>query len=305
MSEPEANGLQSKQRYGELRDRATDALNRGHLEEAARLFEQAHQLAVDGTDQSLIDLAYCNWMAVERFLRPSRESLIRMQEILVRTTDPQVAFLTSYNLALDFDRPDGYRKSLFYARIALRYAVELGDAAQQASAINQIGNALCAMNQFQPALEHFEEAEALLGPDASLSKAAIYDNLGYCLTVIGDYTRGFDYLFRGLRMHRSLGTRLYELQNRLTLCFAYLHVDRPSRAARHGARALEIAEEVGDLKATKYSLLLLGEAYKMAGELDVAQECFTLLQETFYPEMPEVPGMLFGLEVCKMINLRA
>lgn len=305
MAEPETNQPQTSVHYGELRDRATQALNHGQLHEAAELFEEAHRVAVAAGDQTMIDLAYCNRMAVERLVHPRRESLVRLQEILVRTTDPQVAFLTSYNLALDYDRPDGYRKSLFYARIALRYATELGDPAQQASAINQIGNALCAMSQFQPALEHFEEAETLLGAGVSLAKAAVFDNLGYCFTVLGDYEQGFDYLFRSLRMHRSLGTRFYELQNRLTLCFAYLHIGRPSRAAQHGTRALEIAEQVDDLKATKYGLLLLGEAYKMAGELDVAQECFTLLQETFYPEMPEVPGMLFGLDVCKMINLRA
>lgn len=305
MADPDTTPRPSPDRYEELRTEAGRALYLGRLDEASELFERAYRIALDQKDPGVVDLAYCNCAVVATRLRRAQEMVPRLQEILLRTTDPQVARLSAYNLALAYDRPDGYRKSLFYARISLRYATELDDPAQRASSINQIGNILCAMSQFETALEHFEEAKALLEEDESPSKALVLDNIGYCRTVLGDYPGAFGYLFRSLRMLRRLDARLYEAEPRLALCFAYLHVGRPGRAVLHGAHALEMAEQTGDANTTKHALLLLGEAYKMAGKLDVAQECFTLLQETFYPEMPEVPGMLFGLDVCKMINLRA
>lgn len=305
MVEPEVNRAEAPQKYEALRTEASHALYQGQLERAYELFDQAYGLVVAGGDAELVDLAYCNRAVVALRTGRGRDMIPRLQEILLRTTDPQVARLSSYNLALAYDRPDGYRKSLFYARISLRYANELDDPAQRASSINQIGNILCAMSQFEGALDHFRQAEEILADEVSPSKAIVLDNLGYCLTVLGDYPNGFGYLFRSLRMLRRLGARLYETEPSLALCFAYLHIGRPERAARHGARALDLAEQAADPKSAKLALLLLGEAYKMAGNLDVAHECFTLLQETFYPEMPEVPGMLFSLDVCKMINLRA
>jgi len=305
MLGPEANRAATTEQYETLRADASRALYEGQLERSYELFDRAYDLAVVDGNTNLIDLAYCNRAVVAARTGRSRDMIPRLQEILLRTTDPQVARLSAYNLALVYDRPDGYRKSLFYARISLRYANELDDPAQRASSINQIGNVLCAMSQFEGALDHFRQADEILGDETSPSKAIVLDNLGYCLTVLGDYHGGFDHLFRSLRMLRRLGARLYETEPSLALCFAYLHIGRPERAARHGARALDLAEEAADPKSAKLALLLLGEAYKMAGRLEVAHECFTLLQETFYPEMPEVPGMLFGLDVCKMINLRA
>jgi len=305
MVEPEANRARVAEQYEGLRTEASQALYQGQLARAYELFDQAYGLAVSDGDSNLIDLAYCNRAVVAARTGRARDMIPHLQEILLRTTDPQVARLSAYNLALVYDRPDGYRKSLFYARISLRYANELDDPAQRASSINQIGNILCAMSQFESALEHFRQAEEILADEVSPSKAIVLDNLGYCLTVLGEYSAGFGYLFRSLRMLRRLGAHLYETEPSLALCFAYLHIGRPEQAARHGARALDLAEEAADPKNAKLALLLLGEAYKMAGNLDVAHECFTLLQETFYPEMPEVPGMLFGLDVCKMINLRA
>jgi tetratricopeptide (TPR) repeat protein len=305
MVDPEANRARSSNPYEELRTEASRALYHGRLGEASELFERAYRLALEDGDPDLVDLAYCNCAVVATRMRRAKEMVPRLQEILLRTTDPQVARLSAYNLALAYDRPEGYRKSLFYARISLRYSKELGDPAQQASSINQIGNILCAMSQFESALEHFEEAEDLLRDEVSPARALVLDNIGYCQVVLGDYPRGFGYLFRSLRMLRRFDARLYEAEPCLALCFAYLHVGRPARAVQHGARAMELAERAGDPKTAKYALLLLGEAYKMAGKLDVARECFGMLQETFYPDMPEVPGMLFGLDVCKMINLRA
>lgn len=305
MVEAASDRLQPSDAYERRRVRASEALHGGRLEEASDLFRRAYEIARESGDRSLTDLAYCNLASVEIRLRRAERMIPRLQEILLRTTDPQIAFLSAYNLALDHDSEQGYRKSLFYARISRRYAGELGDPKQEASSINQIGNVLCATNQFDAALEQFRKAEELLADEECPHTGQVLDNIGYCQVVLGDFRRGFEYLFRSLRLLRRLRARIYEVQPRLTLCFAYLHIARPGRAIHHGLRALEGAQSAGDVNALKYSLLLLGEAYKLAGRSESARECFTLLQETFYPGMSEVPEMLLGVEICRTINLKA
>lgn len=305
MVEPATDRLQPSDAYERARARASEALHDGRLEEASDLFRRSYEIARESGDRSLADLAYCNLASVEIRLCRAERMIPRLQEILLRTTDPQIAFLSAYNLALDHDSSQSYRKSLFYARISRRYAAEIGDPRQEASSINQTGNVLCATNQFDAALEQFRQAEALLGGDECVHTGQVLDNIGYCQVVRGDFRRGFEYLFRSVRMFRRLQARIYEVQPRLTLCFAYLHIGRPGRAVDHGLRALEGAESAGDVNALKYSLLLLGEAYKVAGRIEAARRCFTLLQETFYPGMSEVPEMLLGVEICRTINLKA
>lgn len=305
MADPTTDRLQPSDAYERLRGRASEALHSGRLEEASDLFRRAYEIARESGDRSLTDLAYCNLASVEVRLRRAGRMIPQLQEILLRTTDPQIAFLSAYNLALNHDSEQGYRKSLFYARISRRYAAEIGDGKREASSLNKMGNVLCATNQFEAGLDHYLQAERLLDGEECIHTAQVLDNIGYCHIVLGDYRDGFRHLFRSLRMFRKLQSRIYEVQPRLTLCFAYLHVGRPSRAAHHGVRALDGSESVGDVRAFKHALLLLGEAYKLAGETDAARECFTLLQETFYPEMSEVPAMLLGIEICKTINLKA
>jgi len=107
------------------------------------------------------------------------------------------------------------------------------------------------------------------------------------------------------RMARRVGAPLAESLARLCLAFAHLLHGRPWYALRHGSEALELAEAHGDEQTLKYALLLLGEAYKQGGKMNVARECFELLQRTYYPGMAQVPEMLLGVDVCRVINLRA
>lgn len=303
----ENRGSGAHDRYAAIKERASKALFDGRLEEALELFEEAHCVAAETGNQRLEDLAFCNLASVSTRLSKGQELVPRLQKLLLRTVDPELAWLSSYNLALAYDRLEKYRQALFYARISLRYAEEIDASLERAESFNQIGNVLCAMNRFTSALEHFQKGEELSTADETDPvHGLILDNIGYCKIVLGDYDEGFRYLFRSLRLlRRSHGDGLYEAEPRLALSFAYLHVGRPVRAIRHGTRALELAEVSGDTRVTKHALLLLGEAYKLAQCRDMASDCFNLLQETFYPGMQEVPDMLLNLDVCKVINLRA
>jgi len=300
-----ADAATFRARYETLKVRASEAVKGGQLKEALDLFDQAHELARRLGEPALVDLAFCNRSAIAIRLQQGDECVPKLRQMLMRTTNLQVARHSAYNLALACDAQKNYNKELFYARIAYRYSVELAEVEHEASALNQIGNALVALNDFGGALEEYHRADLLLAGEQSDRKAIILANFGYCCLLTGRPADGFRAVIRGLRMARRVGAPLAESLARLCLSFAHLLHGRPWYALRHGSEALELAEAYGDEQNLKYALLLLGEAYKQGGKVIAARECFELLQRTYYPGMSQVPEMLLGVDVCRVINLRA
>lgn len=291
--------------YEALRQGGLEELAAGRLEAALAVFDRAFELARESGDQTLDDLASCNRSAVAILLGDGEACIPSLRAMLLRTGDPTVARYSAYNLALAYDRPDGFKKSLFYARIALRYSLELGDPALEASARNQIGNVLVALNDIDNAFEHYTQADEILADADSGYRAQVLTNLGYCQLLDGCLATGLSAVIRAVRMARRHGASLAESHARLCLSFGYLLNDKPAYAASHAATALELAERHGDQRTQKHALLLIGEAYKQGGQTLVARECFELLQTTYYPDMPHVPEMLLDVDVCRVINLRA
>lgn len=301
-----AESQKLRTRYESLKERGAGLLAAGQLQEALRAFDDAHGIARGLGNPDLVDLAYCNRSAVAARLGPTGETVARLQEILLRTQNHQVAALAAYNLGYEYDRRKDFKKAIFYGRIALKYAEDGGLDDLRASVLNDLGNAFAGLNQFDVALEHFEHGLALLGPEPSPQKAHLLNNVGYVSTVLGSMPEAFRSAFQSLRMIRSCGVEaLYGCEPHLTLAFAYLHVSRPDAALRHAEKASELAEAALDLERLKYGLLLLGESHKLLGDEPAARDYFALLQESFYPDMPDVPGMLLALDVCKLINLKA
>lgn len=295
-----------RNRYDSFKESGSAHLAGGRLQEALDALDEAHAVARGLGDPNLVDLAFCNRSAVALRIGEAGDTATRLQEILLRTQTPQVAALAAYNLGYEYDRRKDFKKAVFYGRIALKYAEDGGLTELRASVLNDLGNAFAGLNQFEVALEHFHRGLALLGPEPGPQKAHLLNNVGYVQTVLGSMKDAFGSAFRSLRMFRACGLdALYACEPHLTLAFAYLHVGRPDSALRHATRAVDLAEGSFDLDRLKYALLLVGESHKLLGDEAAAQDYFSLLQETFYPDMPEVPGMLFALDVCKLINLRA
>lgn len=290
--------------YEALKEQASKAVKQGKLTDALELFDRAYGLTCKLGKADLEDLAFCNRSAVSIRLGQGDDCVPQLRQMLLRTSDPQVARHSAYNLSLACDARKEYQKELFYARIAHRYSVELGESEHEASALNQIGNALVALNDFGGGLEEYRKADLLLLGEESDRRAVILANVGYCYLLTGCTAEGFRAVIRSLRMARRVKAPLAEGLARLCLAFAYLQIDRPWYGLRHGSEALELAEEYGDEQTMKHALLLLGEAYKQGGKVHVARECFELLQRTYYPGMSQVPEMLLGVDVCRVINLR-
>lgn len=291
--------------YEQLRDLGTERLEAERFAEALEFFDQAYQIAERIGDRNMIDLAFCNRAALAFHLKKTGDWTGRLQEMLLRTAESRVARFAAYNLARFYDREQNLTKAIFYARIALRHSAELESSELQASALDLLGNAHVAMNDFSGGTREYQKALDLLGDSPSIRRAVVLANAAYPRLLRNEIREGMSDLFRSLRYLRSCGVRFYQLNTHLSLAFGYLLLERPLRAIDHATRALDLAEEFEQPSGVKYSLLMIGEAYKIAGDPPTARRCFDILQETYYPDKPEVPAMLLGLDLCKVINLRA
>lgn len=318
-------------RYQRLVDLSGQAAQAGRLEEARELLERAYRQVTDSGDLAREDRAFCNLAAIEIELRRPFDRLIpRLREILVRNNDEESCRLAAYHLARIYDIRKEYRKSLFYSRIARERSDRLDRRDWMASSRNQIGNAFLAESRFQEAAAEFEEAleilsdlqdrhsrqdsrrDPLFSPDGApvrhgeddVLRALVLDNLGYTRLVQGRHREGFRAAYTALRLLRRNGARWWEALPHLTLCFAYLEIQRLRPAARHGLRGLVLAEEVGDEEAIKTGLFLMGEVYSAVGDNSSAYDYFVRLQQRFYPDQDFIPDLLLTVDVRQIVNLK-
>lgn len=292
-------------RYEEIRQEGLKALNNGSLDQAYELFDRAYQLAQRHGDEQLVDRAYCNRAAVAIEVGSPNDYLPALRRILTSHRDLENSRLAAYNIAQIYQLRKDYKKGLFYARIARDLSVQLDKAEWVASSHNRIGNLLLAESYFDEAAQEYERALALFGPELSLQRAILLENVGYCRIVQGHHDEGFRLLFDSLRGLRRLGARGFQVYPHLSLCYAYVEIDRPRHALRHGAHALILAQSFRNQDCSKYAYYLLGQACQLMGARDAARQYLLRLQEHFYPQSPEIVDFLLAVDVHRMINIKA
>jgi tetratricopeptide (TPR) repeat protein len=291
--------------FEELRDLGEAAVQAGRLEEAEGLFDQALSLAQEHGEPCQIDLGICNRAAVRIAMGHGEAELSRLREILLRNANPHNCQLAAYNISRYYDLAKNYKKSLFYARIALERAEALGRRDWIASTHNRIGNVLLAESFVEDACQRYETALALMPRDNSIWRAGILDNLGYCRVLQRRYAEGYRLLYESLRILRRYGSERYLVPPLLDLSFAHIETGRYQRARRHATAALRIADRTEQTDAVKNALYLLGEAANLSGETEAAQEHFTRLQRDFFPGAQYLSSFLMTVDIRKMINLHA
>lgn len=292
--------------YDRVHRQARRAFDLAQLDEAEQLCEKALEVARQTGDEVLVDRAFCNVMAVRIAQGRWEGAMSPLREILMRNSDPVNCRLAAFNIALIYEHRKEPKKGMFYARIAQSKAQYCPEAepAWSASHHNQIGNFLVADSHFEEALEEYQAA-IQADPEASIVRQAhVWQNMGYCLLIIGEHRAGFEHLFRSLRVFRRERAQRQIMQTHLDLCFGYLEIERPERALQHGRVAYELAQESEDRECLKKTLYLLGEAESLTGRPELAREYFDKLQE-YFPDAPFVSDFLLAFDVRKMINLRA
>lgn len=314
---PDVNPLPMEEGSAGLDVRFEELLERGRAEfaaerlgEALATFERVERLAEERDDSIAADRAWLNRCAVltamQKVHAVGGRVLHRMRSILTDDGDPVNSRLAAYNIAKAYELTRDYRKGLFYARIALDRSCALGAPEWLASSHNQLGNLLLAQSRFEEGCEEYRRALELVEADGDpLTRAVLHDNLGYALVVLGRHRDGLGLLYSSLRCLRKLGNRREQVFPHLGLCFAHLELGRYRDAARHGVRALALAEELGESVSIQYALFLLGEAAQLSGDVEAARAHFLRLQRRYFPDNPHLPDILLSVGVRGLINLKA
>jgi tetratricopeptide (TPR) repeat protein len=277
----------------------------GRLKEAESFFDQALTWAQEHGEPWQVDLGICNRAAMRIWLGHGETELSRLREILLRNANPQNCQLAAYNISRHYELAKNYKKSLFYARIALERAETLERRDWMASSQNQIGNILLAESFVEEACQRYDQALALMPEDHGVWRAGILDNLGYCRILQHRYSEGYQLLTESLRILRRQGSERYLVPPLLDLAFAHIETGRYDRAQRLAAKALRIADRTAQKDAYKNALYLLGEAANLSGDTEAAQDHFVRLQREFFPDASYLPSFLMTVDIRKMINLHA
>jgi len=292
--------------FDELRAEGKNAAEEGRLSDALRLYQACAERAEALGDRDLADLALCNRCAIEISLG-RHEGLIRdLREILSRSTDRLNRLVAAYNLARIYERRNDVRKGLLYTRIARGEHQKCSPPSAYWEAIlhNQEGSFLLLESRFDEAAEQYRLA-LRADPQMAESRLAVaWLNLGYCCLVLGDHRQGFELVYRSLRIHRRFALLKEQMLAHLDLCYGLLEIGRHRPARRHGAKALALAERIGDPFGLKNALYLLGEAEHLLGDDDEARACFDRLQVLF-PDAPFLSDLLMAVDLRQMLNLRA
>ncbi len=292
--------------FDELKAEGKSAAEEGRLTDALRLYQACAARAEALGDCDLADLAFCNRCAIEISLG-RHEGLIRgLREILSRSTDRLNRLVAAYNLARIYELRNDVRKGLLYSRIARGEHAKSTPRSAYWEAIlhNQEGCFLLLQSRFAEAAEEYRLALAADPQMPETRLAVAWLNLGYCYLVLGDHRQGFGLVYRSLRIHRRSELLREQMLSHLDLCYGLLEIGRHRAARRHGARALALAERIGDPLGLKNALYLLGEAEHLLGDDEEARACFDRLQ-TLFPDTPFLSDLLMAVDLRKMLNLRA
>lgn len=291
--------------FEELKSRGEKAVRAGQLEEARDLFDQALTWAREQGEQPQVDLGICNRAAVVIEMGRGDGEVPHLREILVRNVDPFICQLAAYNISRHYELTKNYKKSLFYARIALERAGVLGRRDWLASSHNLIGNTLLAESFIVEACREYEKALEYAPQEPTAARGQILDNLGYCRVLQGRHREGYRLLYESLRILKRCGAQRYEISVRLDLCFAHLETSRLRLSHRHGTAALALAEAMEDQASLKNALYLLGEVAHLSDDVEAARGYFGRLHRDFFPDAAYLPEFLLAVDIRKLVNLHA
>jgi tetratricopeptide (TPR) repeat protein len=300
-----SNNDQGPAEYEQHWQLAEAAKAAGRLREAFTAYAAALAVAEREGEEELIDRAFCNQAAVSIALGDGDDPLPRLREILLRSGSRVSSFLAANTIARACELGRENVKGLFYARVAQDRAAALNRPEWMAAASNQIANLLLADSRFEEAEAAYRRALELVPDGGEPRQLAYLVNLGYCELVLGQARAGLARLYRCLRTARRSGWVRLESAIRIDLCYGNLELGRFNAAERHGRRGLAFAEAAGESDWVKNALYLLGEVAVLAGDSNRGFAWFHELQRRFYPGQHRLPEFLLGVDIRKLINLRA
>ena len=294
------------ERYSELTAEGTLLVRRGEFRQAEEQFEAALRIARELDDQRLIHRALCNLSTARLSQGQIQDAEKGLREILLKSTDPNIIFIASSNLASALRRQGRLQKALLYAKRALRASETIDNYTWKATCHNLIANIYMNMSYLDDAMSEYRFA-LTLGQKGGLGTSYpvdyIKENLGYCNLLKKRYRQGIAIILEALQISLANGNTRCLVECYQDLCFAYMQLKDLNQAVEHGEKALAIATEKDYKDILKNCYYLLGEVNLLMGNEERSDFYFDRLQE-FYPHLPVLKQFLRTFDVSNIINLK-
>ncbi|MBI1950602.1 MAG: tetratricopeptide repeat protein [Acidobacteria bacterium] len=293
-------------RYSELTAEGTLQVRRGEFRLAADQFEAALLIARELGDQLLMNRAICNLSTARLSLGMVQEAEKGLREILLKSSDPNIIFIASSNLASALRKQGRLQKALLYAKRALRACESIDNYAWKATCHNLIANIYMNMSYLDDAMAEYRFALTLSqkgGLGTSYPVDYIKENLGYCSLLKKRYHQGIATILEALQISLANGNTRCLVECYQDLCFAYMQLKELKRAEEYGEKALAIAAERDYKDILKNCYYLLGEVNLLMENEERSDFYFDKLQE-LYPHLPVLKQFLRTFDVSNILNLK-
>jgi len=269
------------------------------LEASIALFDQATSLSEDGEHRELISINKSRAMIGLGLGGPEIQKL---PQIILRRANPRHVSLAAYSLLSKFRLENEYSRATMYGRIALDAASELGEQSWIASILLEVGNVCVFDSRNSEAIDYYNQALAMVDvvSDPELTRAIIYQNLGYCRLLEDEIEAGLTLIHEAIDLMNRAGAPGYLPESYIDLCFGYLEAGELEKARHFGELGLELATEDRQVRNGHY---LLGEVAFKNGDTVGAQRHFGHLAR-FYPNFPHLSDLLLAIDLRSMVNLK-
>lgn len=295
--------------YWDLYQKGTTALRGAQLAEAEKTLTKALAEARRLPSRILADRARCNLAATQILLDTKDPIEADLSRILGTSGDLKTRQLAAYTLATFHNSANRIRIARFYAQMSLDMARQLRDVFSQRAAAFLLG--LIDHEEGRPYQSRDRLREALdvgFGENAPAELALVLSTLGYTLIQTGDRNGAIQALEESEKSSVGAtapqqgrgGLSLYEPTFRLNLGFSYLEIGELDQALQNARKAFDLRSP--DPLHHKHALYLLGESHAQRGEIREAREHFLLLQQTYYPKLPDLTSLLLSVRTHSFLS---
>jgi len=292
--------------YEELSRRGADAVRRGDWPSAGLCFREARALCEDDPDPHRRDVADLNLARVLIETGEAHRGEEGLREILLRATDPRLAWHAAYHLASSLRKQARFDRALSYARRSLERARTLDAPDLLASSHNLLGNILLGQSWLTDALTEYRAALALREAqegDTRYGRAILEENLGYCLLLLHRFEEGRSRIRAALALAEEIGDRRCRAECLQDLCYAEILNGSLEEARPLGTLALADAEAMGYTDIEENAHYLLGEIGNRTGDDTLRDRHFGRLQAS-HPDLPFLKEFLCAVDVTGIITLK-
>ena len=279
--------------YNHLRDQAEQALYRGEIAKASKLFDWALNEARKTNDSATYEKAYCNRAAVASLEESPDRFIPGLKEILERSSHPESRALAAYNLIDGYRFQGRYAHARSCAELLLGHAESQNNQQMKSSAAYLLGILWLIEGQTQPARWWLEESLSELSGESQDETMALFASLlGYCLARMNESGPAMYLLEESITTTNASQCPLYLSDVNLVFGSALMELGEFEGAAVQARIALESNPRA---EQRKHALYLSGEALACMEYWQPAREAFQSLEREFYPRHHNLADQLLAI----------